>query len=47
MRGSHKRGDQQTVELWKWIRSLQDGYDDMNFAPPFLSRLTANVDDSG
>ena len=39
MRRSHKRGDQQVIELWNWIRSLQDSYDDMNFTPPSLSKL--------
>lgn len=41
MRRSHKRGDQQVVDLWDWIRSLQDSYDDMNFTPSILSKLTA------
>ena len=41
MRRSHKRGDQQIIELWNWIRSLQDSYDDMNFTPPVLSKLVA------
>jgi pimeloyl-ACP methyl ester carboxylesterase len=41
MRRSHKRGDQQIIELWNWIRSLQDSYDDMNFTPPVLSKVVA------
>lgn len=41
MRRSHKRGDQQIIELWNWIRSLQDSYDDMNFTPLVLSRVVA------
>jgi pimeloyl-ACP methyl ester carboxylesterase len=41
MRRSHKRGDEQIVKLWNWIRSLQDSYDDMNLTPPFLSKLIA------
>ena len=41
MRRSHQRGDQQIIELWNWIRSLQDSYDDMNFTPPSLSKLLA------
>ena len=41
MRRSHKRGDQQIIELWNWIRGLQDSYDDMNFTPPVLSKVLA------
>ena len=41
MRRSHQRGDQQIVELWNWTRGLQDSYDDMNFTPPFLSKVVA------
>jgi pimeloyl-ACP methyl ester carboxylesterase len=40
MRRSHKRGDPQIVELWNWTRGLQDSYDDMNFTPAALSKLT-------
>lgn len=41
MRRSHKRGDEQIVELWNWTRGLQDSYDDMNFTPPSLSKVSA------
>jgi pimeloyl-ACP methyl ester carboxylesterase len=41
MRRSHKRGDQQITQLWNWTRDLQDSYDDMNFTPPSLSKVTA------
>lgn len=41
MRKSHKRGEQQIADLWNWTCSLQDSYDDMNFTPPALSRVTA------
>lgn len=41
MRRSHKHGDQQIRELWNWTRSLEGSYDDMNFTPPLLSRITA------
>ena len=41
MRRSHKRGDQQIIELWNWARGLQDSFDDMNFTPPFLSKVMA------
>ena len=43
MRNRHKLGDQQIVALWDWTRGLQDSYDDMNFAPPALSRITART----
>jgi pimeloyl-ACP methyl ester carboxylesterase len=43
MRRSHKRGDQQIVDLWNWIRSLQDSYDDMNFTPALLSKIGART----
>jgi len=41
MRGSHKHGDIQITKLWDWTRGLEDSYDDMNFTPPSLSRVTA------
>ena len=41
MRRSHKRGDRQIIDLWNWTRSLQDSYNDMNFTPPFLSKVMA------
>lgn len=41
MRRSHKRGDEQITHLWDWTRGLQDSYDDMNFTPPILSKVTA------
>jgi pimeloyl-ACP methyl ester carboxylesterase len=41
MRRSHKNGDQQIIELWNWIRSLQNSYDDMNLTPPVLSKVVA------
>jgi pimeloyl-ACP methyl ester carboxylesterase len=41
MRKSHRLGDEQIAALWEWTRGLQDSYDDMNFTPPFLSRITA------
>ncbi len=43
MRKSHKLGDQQIASLWNWTRELQDNYDDMNFTPPSLSRITAST----
>jgi len=43
MRKRHKLGDEQIVALWDWTRSLKDSYDDMNFTPPSLSRITAST----
>jgi pimeloyl-ACP methyl ester carboxylesterase len=41
MRKGHRLGDQQIILLWDWMRGMQDSYDDMNFTPPSLSRITA------
>ncbi len=41
MRECHKVGDQQISALWEWTRGMKDSYDDMNFTPPSLSRITA------
>jgi pimeloyl-ACP methyl ester carboxylesterase len=41
MRKFHKLGDDQIVALWEWQRGMADSYDDMNFTPPSLSRITA------
>ena len=41
MRNRHKLGDDQIVALWEWQRGMKDSYDDMNFTPPSLSRITA------
>ena len=43
MRKSHKHGDQQITRLWDWTRDMQDSYDDMNFTPPSLSRVTGST----
>jgi len=43
MRSRHKLGDQQIVALWNWTREMKDSYDDMNFTPPSLSRITART----
>lgn len=37
----HKLGDGQIITLWEGARALKDGYDDMNFTPPSLARITA------
>lgn len=41
MRKRHKLGDEQIAALWRWTRSLQDSYDDMNFTAGDLSRITS------
>lgn len=43
MRNSHKLGDQQITRLWDWTRQMQNSYEDMNFTPPCLSRITAST----
>jgi pimeloyl-ACP methyl ester carboxylesterase len=41
MRKRHKLGDEQIVALWDWQRGMKDSYDDMNFTPPTLAKITA------
>jgi pimeloyl-ACP methyl ester carboxylesterase len=43
MRRSHTQGDVQVVALWDWARGLADSYEDMNFTPPALGRITARA----
>jgi pimeloyl-ACP methyl ester carboxylesterase len=43
MRKRHKLGDEQIMALWDWTHGMQDSYDDMNFTPPVLSRITAST----
>jgi pimeloyl-ACP methyl ester carboxylesterase len=43
MRKFHKLGDDQILALWEWQRGMADCYDDMNFTPPSLSRITAST----
>lgn len=43
MRKRHKLGDEQIVALWEWQRGMKDSYDDMNFTPPSLNRITAST----
>jgi pimeloyl-ACP methyl ester carboxylesterase len=43
MRRSHKRGDRQITKLWDWTRDMQNSYDDMNFTPLSLSKVTAST----
>jgi pimeloyl-ACP methyl ester carboxylesterase len=41
MRKFHKLGDEQITALWEWQRDMKDSYEDVNFTPPSLSRITA------
>jgi pimeloyl-ACP methyl ester carboxylesterase len=43
MRKGHKLGDDQIVALWEWQRGMSASYDDMNFTPPSLARITAST----
>ncbi|MFZ1138341.1 MAG: alpha/beta hydrolase [Candidatus Sulfotelmatobacter sp.] len=43
MRKRHRLGDEQIVALWEWQRGMKDSYDDMNFTPPSLRRITAST----
>jgi pimeloyl-ACP methyl ester carboxylesterase len=43
MRRSHKLGDDQITALWDWTREMKNSYDDMNFTPPYLSRIKAHT----
>jgi pimeloyl-ACP methyl ester carboxylesterase len=43
MRRRHKHGDEQIVALWDWTRGMSDSYDDMNFTPASLSKITAST----
>ena len=41
MRKRHKHGDQQIVALWDWARGMKESYNDMNFTPSSLAKITA------
>jgi pimeloyl-ACP methyl ester carboxylesterase len=43
MRSRHHGGDDQIRALLSQQRALKDSYDDMNFTPPSLSRITAHT----
>jgi pimeloyl-ACP methyl ester carboxylesterase len=43
MRRRHKNGDAQIVALWEQCRALKDSYDDMNFTPADLARISAST----
>jgi pimeloyl-ACP methyl ester carboxylesterase len=44
MRKRHHLGNEQIAALWNWARGMKDSYDDMNFTPSYLSRITASID---
>ena len=41
MRKRHKLGDEQIRAIWEWSHGMAESYDDMNFTPPSLSRISA------
>ena len=43
MRKRHKHGDEQIVALWDWTCGMKDSYDDMNFTPSSLAKITAST----
>ena len=43
MRRRHQHGDEQIVALWDWTRGMSASYDDMNFTPASLSKITAST----
>ena len=43
MRRRHQLGDEQIIALWEWARAMLDSYDDMNFTPASLARITAST----
>jgi pimeloyl-ACP methyl ester carboxylesterase len=43
MRQRHHHGDDQIRSLWKHANALKDSVDDVNFTPPYLSRIKART----
>ena len=43
MRKRHKLGNEQIAALWDWQRGMKDDYDDMNFTPQTLAKITAST----
>ena len=43
LRQKHVHGDEQIRALYAQLRALEDSYDDMNFTPPYLSRISART----
>jgi pimeloyl-ACP methyl ester carboxylesterase len=43
MRKRHRRGDAQIQQLFANARAFAESYDDVNFTPPYLSKITADT----
>ena len=43
MRQWHRQGDEQILDIWRQSKAFGDSYDDMNFTPPYLSKITART----
>ncbi len=43
LRQRHPHGDEQIQELFRLGRAFAEQYDDMNFTPPYLSKITART----
>lgn len=43
MKKRHYHGDEQILAIWQWLRGMAESYDDMNFTPPLLSKITAST----
>jgi pimeloyl-ACP methyl ester carboxylesterase len=43
MRQRHHHGDEQIRALWRQGSAFKDSYEDMNFTPPYLSRIAART----
>ena len=43
LRQEHKHGDEQIRALYNWVASLAKSYNDMTFAPPYLSTIKART----
>jgi pimeloyl-ACP methyl ester carboxylesterase len=43
LRTCHIHGESQIEQLFAMIRGLADSYDDVNFTPPYLARITADT----
>jgi pimeloyl-ACP methyl ester carboxylesterase len=43
MRQRHKNGDDQILQLLNYATTMKDSYDDLNFTPPYLARITART----
>jgi len=43
MRARHRHGEEQVQQLLAQARAFADSYEDVNFTPPYLSRITADT----